>query len=361
MASRLPIPNPGGARRIAALVDRLRVTLPLVTLAVVVLHQLWETQVSDSWPPSARLVEGVVVYGIVGPLVMFWTLDWIGRAARSFAAADEQVHELNRELEERVAERTSQLERATAELRAKNEALLAANVELQEVDALKDDFVDLVSHELRAPLTNINASVELLMGSELPAEAIGKLSIIGDESERLTRLVRSILDVSRIQAGRLEVRAAPVAGADVCREAIERARGAHPDREWRLAPAARCDAVLADDERLGQVLDNLLDNAAKYSAAGGPVVVTVRALDQGPVRFTVSDSGPGVVAEELPRIFERFHRVERGSARVTYGHGLGLYIARRLVELHGGRIWAENAPEGGLEVSFEIPAAPDDA
>lgn len=353
---------PGPTQRTALLVERLKVVLPIAILLFVAVHQAWEAGRADGWPSAARFAEGLLIYGLVGPLVTYWTLDWIGRALSAQVAYERRVEELNRALEASVAERTQQLEAATEELRAKNDALLAANAELMQLDALKDEFVDLVSHELRAPLTNINASVELLLGGDLAPEAEQKLAIIGLEASRLTRLVQSVLDISRMEAGQLEIQAAPVDVEALCEGAVRRLAATLPMREWRVNVASGTPAVLADADRAEQVLRNLLENAAKYSGDDTPVeVAAVGRAGEAVVRFAVSDRGVGIPPEEIERVFERFHRVERGAARVTYGHGLGLYIARKLVELHGGRIWAESTMGEGSTVFFELPAAPEEA
>jgi signal transduction histidine kinase len=336
-------------------VRRLRLALPLGIFLFVVLHQAWKS-LAVSWPPAVRFGEGVLVYGLIGPLVTFWTLDWIARAVAARLEAEAALQRLNAELETRVTERTAELGAVTAELRAANAELVAANAELTQVDALKDEFVNLVSHELRAPLTNIAASVELLLATEPAAPAQAKLAIIGEETQRLTRLVQSVLDVSRIQAGRLDLHPAPCAPAELCRAAVARQPA---DRPWLVSVGPDTPDVLADAERMQNVLINVLDNAAKYSPAGTPVQVTARPLGTAEVLFAVVDRGSGIPADELGHIFERFHRVERGDARATYGHGLGLYIARRLVEAHGGRMWAESTPGVGATFLWTLPIAPE--
>jgi signal transduction histidine kinase len=335
-------------------VERLRVVLPVAIFLFVLMHQAWETAVVNGWPAPARFTEGVLVYGLVGPLVTFWTLDWIARAVAARQEAEAAVQRLNRELETRVAERTAALAAVTAELRAANAELLAVNAELTQLDALKDEFVDLVSHELRAPLTNISASVELLLAAELPARAHAKLDIIGQETQRLTRLVQSVLDVSRIQAGRLQLHLVPCPAAALCATAVARQP---QDRPWQVSVAPDTPPIMADAERIHHVLANVLDNAAKYSRPGTPVQLTARLLGAGTVLFAVADQGSGIPPTELEHIFERFHRVERGDAKATYGHGLGLYIARRLVEAHGGRMWAESLPGAGATVLWTLPVA----
>ncbi len=351
---------PAGAHtdsQLLRVVRRLRLVLPATILAFVLVHQAWETAAADGWPAPARFTEGVLVYGLVGPLVTFWTLDWIARALAARQEAEAAVQRLNRDLETRVALRTAELDAVTAELRAANAELVAVNAELTQLDALKDEFVNLVSHELRAPLTNISASVELLLAGAPPPGAQAKLEIIGLETRRLTRLVQSVLDVSRIQAGRLQLHVAPCAPAELCQAAVARQS---PDRAWHVTIAPGTPRVLADAERVQHVLANLLDNAAKYSPAGTPVHITARPLNAHEVLFAVADQGAGIPPGELDHVFERFHRVERGDARATYGHGLGLYIARRLVEAHGGRMWVESPTGAGATFLWTLPKAPEE-
>lgn len=333
--SDLPLAPPP-QRRVGERVAWLRRWLPVAIALTVVLHQAWWALSYEHWSPGTRFAAGLLFYGIVGPAVTWWTLDWIARSI------------------------------------SQNEALTAANQELTQLDALKDEFVRLVSHELRAPLTNINASVELLIGQAGDDGQKRKLEIIGQEASRLTRLVQSVLDVSRLQAGRLELLPAPVPTAHLCAEAVRRfADGGHP---CQVTVEPGTSPVLADFDRAVQVLGNLLDNAAKYSPSGSHIDLSVRDLPfldpspgadaAGPTRrqvlFSVTDQGVGIPADELPRVFERFHRVERHDARETYGHGLGLYIARMIIEGHGGRIWAQSRPGAGSTFLFTLPAAPEE-
>lgn len=324
---------PAPERWVGERVAWLRRWLPVAIALTVVLHQAWSARAYEDWSPFARFAAGMLFYGFAGPAVTWWTLDWI---ARSIAA---------------------------------REALTAANQALTQLDALKDEFVRLVSHELRAPLTNINASVELLIGQAADAGQRRKLEIIGHEASRLTRLVQSVLDVSRMQAGRLELMPAPVATAHLCAEAVR--RFADADHPFSIEVAPGTPPVLADLDRAVQVLGNLLDNAAKYSRPGSRIDVAAGPLPPmdpaAPaaagarlVLFSVADRGVGIPAEELPRIFERFHRVERHDARETYGHGLGLYIARMIIEGHGGRIWVQSTPGAGSTFLFTLPAAPEE-
>jgi signal transduction histidine kinase len=275
-----------------------------------------------------------------------------------------------------VAERTRQLELAGTKLRERNEALRAANHELEELDALKDEFVALVSHELRAPLTNVRASAELLLAKEEDPAKRDKLEIVGQEAERLARLVRGVLDAGRMRAGRFTVKPGPFDAADLVRASLARL-GDEDAARVRAKLPAEAPWVLADAERVGEVLDNLLDNALKYSPDGSKIEVTIQSKPRGEsnaasemaqpastktddVQFAITDHGIGIPPEERERIFDRFHRVERGDARETYGHGLGLYIARQIIEAHGGTLAVDSRQGEGSTFVFRLPAAPEE-
>jgi len=268
-------------------------------------------------------------------------------------AAERAILELNRDLEARVEERTDQLAAAGAELRRRNEALADANARLEQLDALKDEFVALVSHELRAPLTNIAASAELLKTYPTAAHAPAreKLDIIIQEVDRLARLVRGVLDVSRIQAGHLGLDVRPVAPAALCARALD---GFPHAERVSLLVAPDLPEVAADFDRAVQVLVNLLDNAVKYSSSDRAVTLSVEPADRGGshVAFRVRDDGVGILQAEQEHIFDRFHRLEHGDDRRTYGHGLGLYIARHIAQAHNG--WLEVESEPGCGSVFEL-------
>ncbi len=182
---------------------------------------------------------------------------------------------------------------------------------------------------------------------------------------RLDRLVGDLLDVSRIQAGNLDLRLEPCDLAGVVREAVEEQRASWPERRLTLALPAGPIAVMADDDRIGQVVTNYLTNALKYSPAREPVAVMVRVEQarakrgQPRVRVQVRDLGPGLLTDEQARIWERFHRapgitLQSGSG---VGLGLGLYIAKTIVERHGGTVGVESAPEAGSTFWFTLPLA----
>lgn len=232
----------------------------------------------------------------------------------------------------------------------------------RQLDRLRTNFVSDVSHELRTPLTAIKGFVETLQdGAADDPEARDRfLSTIAAETERLTRLTNDLLLLTRADAGRLELH---LASADLA-ACVERAAAqlAPCAAEKRLVltiePPDEPPTVLADADRVHQVLVNLLHNALKFTPEGGRVVVSLgRAGEQA--SCTVSDTGPGVPADELPHLFERFYRADRSRARSGGGDGagLGLAIAKAIVEAHGGRMWVESEPGQGASFTFTLPLA----
>jgi PAS domain S-box-containing protein len=273
--------------------------------------------------------------------------------------AEQAIQQLNLELEAKVAERTAQLAAATDELRRRNRELEKANQDLQKLDELKSEFVSMVSHELRAPLTNINGSIELLLEGDAPCYDRSHrelLQIVGEQSARLTRLVQGILNVSRIEAGQLilQPQAFNIVGL------IEKVIGVWESRgvvnQFEHPKAQNLPSVWADRDRTEEVLFNLIDNAIKYSSDTAPIRIDAAANDRF-VTISVSDRGIGIPADEVDKIFNKFHRVDRSDNTETYGHGLGLYICRRLVEAQGGQIGAESILGEGSTFRFTLPLA----
>ncbi|NHC22027.1 response regulator [Nocardioides sp. IC4_145] len=231
----------------------------------------------------------------------------------------------------------------------------------REVDRMKNEFLSVVSHELRTPLTSIRGSLGLLAGGqlgELSPRATSMARIALESSERLTRLINDILDLERIESGTRPMELAPtdprtlVEAATAGMDAM--ARGA----DVRLEIGETSGQVLADADRVVQTLTNLLNNAIKFSAAGGRVVVDATLQPSGSaVLFRVRDEGRGIPADQIATIFNRFHQVDSSDARQKGGTGLGLAISRGIIERHGGRIWAESLPGEGTTVQFTLPVA----
>jgi signal transduction histidine kinase len=227
----------------------------------------------------------------------------------------------------------------------------------KEAVQLRDEFLSVASHELRTPVTSLQLAVQSALSAippSPPAPSFVQQALASAERQtrRLTRLVNALLDVSRIQAGRLELEPEPVDLSALTREVM-----ANLSDDFRRAGCAVAlhapEAVVGrwDRARLEQVVTNLLTNAAKY-AAGKPVDVTVDKVDRH-ARFAVRDQGIGIAVDRQARIFERFERAV--SARHYGGLGLGLYIVKKIVVAHGGRVHVESAPGHGAAFTVELP------
>ncbi len=268
------------------------------------------------------------------------------------------VRELNRQLETQVTQRTRELAESNKELRKRQRELEDANAELQELDTLKSEFVSLVSHELRAPLANVSGSLELLLSdaNSLTAHQRELLTLANDQLARLARLVRGILNVSRIEAGQTLLQTQAFDITALIERLCSQWQFCDPDHTYRADIVGNLPSVWADRDRIEEVLTNLLENAYKYSDPH--TEIRVRAETRAnEMWITVSDRGKGINADDLQRIFDKFYRTERGDARQTYGHGLGLYISIKLVEAMGGRLWAESEPDAGTTFYFSLPLA----
>jgi len=214
-----------------------------------------------------------------------------------------------------------------------------------------------IAHELRTPLTVIQGTLEAMVDGVYPANRENLLAALV-QVRTLVRLVEDLRVLALADAGQLQLHKAPLDLRPLLQEVVKAHRPQAQERGVALALEAppALPLVLADRDRLAQVVGNLLSNALRYVPKGGHV--TVRVEDRGrEVAVAVVDDGPGVPEEDLPRLFERFWRGDPARRRATGGSGLGLAIARHIVEAHGGRIWAEPTPGGGLTVVFTLPAA----
>ncbi|MFZ5818747.1 MAG: sensor histidine kinase [Chloroflexota bacterium] len=226
---------------------------------------------------------------------------------------------------------------------------------VRRLETIRRDFVSNISHELRTPLASLKALTETLQDGALddPEAARRFLGRISIEVDALTQMAQELLDLSRIESGQVALDMRPVAPRKLLRSAAERMR-LQAERAG-LSLTVRCPAnlpkVKADLPRVEQVLVNLIHNAVKFTRPGGKVALLAEA-GEGVVRFAVQDSGMGIPADDLPRIFERFYKADR--ARSGGGTGLGLSISRHLVEAHGGRIWAESREGEGSMFFFTL-------
>jgi signal transduction histidine kinase len=269
-------------------------------------------------------------------------------AYEEVAEARQALEALNTQLEAMVDEKTRSLSEAYERLARQHESL-------QTLDELKSDFVSLVSHELRAPLTNIGGGIELLLssGGALTPNARRALQLVQVEIQRLTQFVETILDLSALEAGRLPLYPEPQDLRAMIQSVVGRFEGRPGAERLRVEAAPDLPTALADEQALASVLFHLVDNALKY-APEGEVVIAARAAP-GRLEVSVADQGPGIPPELMDKVFDKFERLDAEDNRDVYGHGLGLYMARRLLEAQGGGIAAASRASGGARLTFWIP------
>jgi PAS domain S-box-containing protein len=226
----------------------------------------------------------------------------------------------------------------------------------RELDRLKSDFVSMISHELRSPLANLGAAIELLLGlTQDQDDAQKTLDIARANERRLTRLVEDILSVSRIEAGQMSVSQEPVTLAPILRRVVRIAQAQTKQHRVVVQLPEAMPFVMADQSKVEIIVNNLVTNAVNYSPLGGRILVRVTEPADGAMTISVIDEGVGIPPDHLARVFDRFYRVDTSDGRRVYGHGLGLYISKCLVELQGGRIWVQSQEGRGSCFSFTLP------
>jgi PAS domain S-box-containing protein len=226
-----------------------------------------------------------------------------------------------------------------------------------ETERLKADFLATVSHELRTPLTPLKGLIATLLaglGEDSPEARREYYQIMERHAGRLERLIVDLLQVSTIDAGGLAVESRPVDLRALVSEHVEEVRREHPNRHVAFEAPDAFVIAKADPFRVGQVLSNLLSNALKHSPSDAPIVVTLAETGHDAV-VSVRDGGDGIHPSDHDRVFERFYRAATTRARQTGGAGLGLYIAKRLLEAMGGTIWLDSTPGSGTTFSFSLP------
>ncbi len=262
-----------------------------------------------------------------------------------------ELEKLNRELEWRVEERTAALELSTARER---EARLAAEAAIQ----VRDEFLSVAAHELKTPVTGLRATAQILARKlrkgevEGPPWLSGGLLTIDQQSDRLTRLIGQLLDVSRLDQDKLTAERAPTDLTELAERLVSAFR-ARSNKHKLVLYADSGVVAEVDPVAIEQVLSNLLDNAIKYSPDGGQVDVEVRGDGDGRARLAVRDRGIGIPPEKRDAIFQRFFQAHADEHRS--GLGLGLYISHRIVALHDGEIAAEFPPDGGTRFVVRLP------
>lgn len=238
---------------------------------------------------------------------------------------------------------------------------LIANVRditrFREADELKNTFISVISHELKTPVALIKGYAGTLRREDTqwdPQTVRSSATIIEEEADRLTKQIDNLLDASRLQAGGLKLGRGDVAIDAIAARQVELFRTQTTRHQLSADFPSPFPIIQADAARIEQLLSNLIGNAIKYSPNGGAIRVSGRATPDA-VEITVSDEGIGIPIEDQSRIFERFYRVDNALSRRAQGSGLGLYIAKAIVEAHGGRIWVNSAPGRGTAFSFSMP------
>ncbi|HEU4683503.1 MAG TPA: ATP-binding protein [Nitrospira sp.] len=260
-----------------------------------------------------------------------------------------RIHRQERELQAR----TNQLQELYSQLEK-------ANAELQELSVRKSEFVSIVSHDLRTPLAAISVLVDNLLsgiGGPLNEKQLGYLDRINSNIHRMVRMITDLLDLAKIEAGTIHFHPRSVGINEIVETVVESLRLFAKAKSVNLQPTLAADCVVhGDPDKLSQVLTNLVHNACKFTPRGGDVRLEVSHDGPGFVRICVADTGCGIPADELPRVFDKFFRGS-SSAGEARGAGLGLAIVKHFVELHHGRIWVESIPSQGSRFYFTIPLA----
>ena len=302
----------------------------------------------DTHPDEEPLVERGLRSHVVAPLSTG------GHTVGYFALARREPEAFGPEEVELIALLGRLVGSAVQNIRA-YEAERTTVEELRRLSALRADFVSLVSHELRSPMAAVIGSARTLQERwrELrPDQREAFLAVIADETSRLARLIEDVLHTSRIEAGTFTYRFSDVDLVQLAREAVAAAAIAQDEVRLAIDGASALPTVHGDPERLRQLLDNLVSNAVKYSAAGQEVRVTL-AGENGRVQLAVRDEGPGIPPEHQMLIFEKFGRAAAGGAKP--GTGLGLFIARSIAQAHGGSLDVQSSPGRGATFTLTLP------
>ena len=315
-----------------------------------------------NWPDERLIADAELVHYIevqlAGAIGAASARVMVAAVAKEEALTIDEVREILDEASQvvvyshRLEQKSHELEAATAELREANERL-------KELDRLKDDFVSTVTHELRTPLTSIRAFTQILLEDpDVELEQRKKfLGIITKETERLTRLINQVLDLSKIESGRAEWQESRFDMKEVVSDTVTGMSQLFEERGIQVEVRApkSVPAVSADVDRIIQVMLNLLSNAAKFcNPAHGRVEIELSRQDRS-LRVDVRDNGAGIDAADQAIIFDKFRQVGDTLTNKPHGSGLGLHISRQIVEHFGGRMWVESVPGKGACFSFTVP------
>lgn len=295
--------------------------------------------------------------------ISFWQLPYrsAGGAIQGILHLIEDVTEIGR-THQQLAQRRNELQLLQEELTCKNLELAVANAELREMNDLKSTFVAVATHELRNPLTSIIGFLEILQEGDagpLTRTQRDYLHIIARNVDRLRMLAQGLSNVIRIESGRVEMILQPVDLLTIISQVVETFRAQISEKSQQLAVSSVPDLPLALCDRIwvSQIISNLVSNAIKYTDAQGKIEIQLSTNPQrDQIYVAVADNGIGIAEADQKKLFTRFYRSEQ-ARRQESGMGLGLYIVRSLVELHGGEIWLESEPDVGSTFHLRLPAA----
>jgi len=300
-------------------------------------------------------VSNKIAAGDFGIRARFTTHDIVGELADALNNMAERLGNLTDNMHVEILKATTDLSLSNKELLKKTEALEESNRKLLELDTLKSDFLSMVSHDLKTPLTSIIGFAKTLSTLELPAEQrISYLSIIEQEGKRLAALIEEYLDISKIEAGNFILHKEQLDIVELVRGTIVAIGGAHTSQTVTLLVNCQSHMVFGDTDHLKRVLINILDNAFRYNPAGKDVVVSIEE-QKGMIVVGITDSGHGVAAQDREKIFEKFYRSANGINDRTRGSGLGLAIAKGIIAAHSGDIWVESEEGKGATFKFSLP------
>lgn len=333
----------------------------------------------------AREAEAIAQGNLDQPILEVTSRDELGHLARQFERmrssiksyvgelvvakqeaenATEEEQKLRAQLQDHSTNLERKVRERTAELQDTNERLT-------EYDQLKTEFLNNVSHELRSPLAAIAAAAKIInrYGDKDGSNERKFSAVITAETERLARLINDLLDLAKIEAGRIDWELEPIENpADLIDHVVQTFRplAAEHDLALKVKTTRPLPTVNGDSDRLIQVITNLMNNAVKYTPKGGSIsLITDETAHAGSrvIRVRITDTGPGIPDEQLEAVFDRFHQVRQADVenKPIGGTGLGLAICREVVNYHGGRIWAERPPKGGTRVTFIIPVGGEQA
>ncbi len=262
---------------------------------------------------------------------------------------EEQIQKLNESLNQQVIERTQ-------ELAEKVQELANANLELQKQDQIRSEFVSLVSHQIRSPLANMQGAVDRMKSQcNLQSPTCHRMStIIEAQITRIDTLVHDVLNAARVEAGDIGYHLEPISLEPLINQLAQAFSTRKNPRDILIEFDSPLPLVLADKDRLAEVINNLIDNADKYAPEKSRIHIGAK-MENESVIITVRDFGQGLPEHALTRVFDKFYRIDSSDTQKSYGYGLGLYVCKMLIEAQGGNIWASNHPHGGALFSFSLP------